>query len=57
VLGKDFVRKRETSGTMFAEFDHDDRDALTERPSWELHDIAKLSNVAFQRIYKHVPDA
>jgi hypothetical protein len=57
VLGKDFVHRRETSATQFAEFDHDDRDALAERPSWELHDITMLSNVAFQRIYKHVADA
>lgn len=57
VLGKDFVRKREASGKPFAEFDHDDHDALAERSSWELNDIAKLSNVAFQRIYKHVADA
>lgn len=56
VLGKDFVRKRETAGRPFAEFDHDDYDALAERASWELNDIAKLSNVAFQRIYKHVAD-
>ena len=56
VLGKDFVCRRDTSGTQFAEFDHDDRDALAERPSWELHDITMLSNVAFQRIYQHVAD-
>lgn len=57
VLGKDFVYRRDTSATQFAEFDHDDRDALAERPSWELHDITMLSNVAFQRIYRHVADA
>jgi len=57
VLGKDFVRKRDAPGKPFADFDHDDHDALAERPSWELNDIAKLSNVAFQRIYKHVADA
>lgn len=57
VLGKDFVHRRDTSGTQFAEFDHDDRDALAERPTWELHDITMLSNFAFQRIYKHVADA
>lgn len=56
VLGKEFVYRRDASGTQFAEFDHDDRDALAERPSWELHDIAMLSNVAFQRIYRHVAD-
>lgn len=57
VLGKDFVRRRELSAKPFAEFDHDDADALAERPCWELNDIDKLSNVAFQRIYKHVADA
>lgn len=57
VLGKDFVYRRDTSGTQFAEFDHDDRGALDERPTWELHDITMLSNVAFQRIYQHVADA
>lgn len=56
VLGEDFVRKREISGTPFATFKHDDHDALAERPSWELHDLDKLSNVSFQRIYKHVAD-
>jgi 5-methylcytosine-specific restriction enzyme B len=56
VLGNDFVVKRKTSGKPFAEFDHDDHDdydALAERSCWELNDIAKLSNIAFQRIYKH----
>ncbi len=57
VLGKDFVRRRESSGKPFADFDHEDHDALAERTSWEVTDIAKLSNVAFQRIYKHVADA
>jgi hypothetical protein len=57
LLGKDFIRKCEAPGKPFAEFDHDDYDALAERPSWELSDIDKLSNVAFQRIYKHVADS
>lgn len=57
VLGRDFVRKRGISGKVFADFDHDDADALAERPTWELVDIDSLSNIAFQRIYKHVPDA
>lgn len=51
VLGKDFVRKRESQGDPFAEFDHENRDELAERVIWELNDIATLSNVAFQRIY------
>lgn len=57
VLGKDFVRKRENPGKPFADFDHDDQETLAERPCWELNDIDKLSNVAFQRIYRHVADA
>jgi 5-methylcytosine-specific restriction protein B len=57
VLGKDFVRKRDTSGKPFADFAHDDHDALAERACWELNDIEKLSNVSFQRIYKHGPEA
>lgn len=57
VLGKDFVRKRESAGKIFADFDHDDHDTFAERTTWELADIDKLSNVAFQRIYKHVADA
>ena len=35
VLGRDFVYRRDTSAMQFAEFDHDDRDALAERPSWK----------------------
>jgi hypothetical protein len=42
---------------VFADFEHDDHDALAERATWELTDLEKLNNVAFQRIYKHVPDA
>lgn len=57
VLGKDFVRKRDSGGKPFADFEHDDHDALAERANWELYDIEKLSNVAFQRIYKNAPDA
>ncbi len=56
VLGKDFVVRRDTSGTQFADFDHDDRDALAERPTWHIEDLARLSNLSFQRIYKHVAD-
>ncbi len=57
VLGRDFVRKRDAAGKPFADFEHDDHDALAERVTWELHDIDKLSNLAFQRIYKDAPDA
>jgi hypothetical protein len=56
VLGKDFVRKRDHSGETFADFDHEDSDALEAKPTWELADIASLSNVAFQRIYRRVAD-
>ena len=57
VLGKEFVRRREAGGKPFADFEHDDHDALAERATWELYDIDKLSNVAFQRIYKNASDA
>ncbi len=57
ILGKDFVHRREVGAKPFADFDHDDHDALADRPTWELADLDKLSNVAFQRIYKHVADA
>jgi 5-methylcytosine-specific restriction endonuclease McrBC GTP-binding regulatory subunit McrB len=57
VLGKDFVRRRDAGGKPFADFEHDDHDALAERATWELYDIDKLSNLAFQRIYKNAPDA
>ncbi|MBV8758738.1 MAG: AAA family ATPase [Deltaproteobacteria bacterium] len=57
VLGKDFVRRRDAGGKPFADFEHDDHDALAERATWELYDIDKLSNVAFQRIYKNASDA
>lgn len=57
VLGKDFVRRREQPARPFADFVHADQDVLADKPCWELTDLDKLSNVAFQRIYKHVADA
>ncbi|MCA9679860.1 MAG: AAA family ATPase, partial [Myxococcales bacterium] len=56
VLGKDFVRRRDPAGTVFADFDHDDHDALAGRPTWELADVDKLSNFSFRRIYELVAD-
>jgi AAA domain (dynein-related subfamily) len=56
VLGKDFVRRRAPSWTDFADFEHEERDSFEAKPTWELADIASLSNVAFQRIYKRVAD-
>jgi hypothetical protein len=56
VLGKDFVRRRAPAWTDFADFEHEDREACEARPTWELADIASLSNVAFQRIYRRVAD-
>lgn len=59
VLGEDFVRRVEDKAKdkIFAKFKHDDREALGERATWELRDVDELTNVAFQRIYKDVPDA
>jgi hypothetical protein len=53
VLGKDFVRRRDLGPSPFADFEHEDHDALAERASWELSDLDKLSNEAFQRIYRN----
>jgi 5-methylcytosine-specific restriction protein B len=57
VLGKDFVTRRDVATFQFADFHHDDRDALAAKPTWELADIDTLSSFAFRRIYEHVADA
>jgi 5-methylcytosine-specific restriction protein B len=54
VLGKDFVR-RKSDGIELADFDHEDRDALSERPVYELTPISELTDQAFRRIYEDVP--
>jgi hypothetical protein len=56
VLGREFVRKRETSTVEFADFPHDDREMLNERAIYELVPLDQLTNKSFQRIYQHVPD-
>ncbi len=56
VLGRDFVRRRDTSAIEFADFDHDERDALAERPTWELVDVDQLTSLAFRRIYGDAPE-
>jgi 5-methylcytosine-specific restriction protein B len=55
VLGRDFVRRRDPGATDFADFDHDDRDTLSERATWELVDVDQLPNTAFRRIYESGP--
>jgi AAA domain (dynein-related subfamily) len=57
VLGKGFVGRRAGASVALAPFDHDDVGMLSERPVWELTDLDQLNNLAFQRIYKDVPDA
>jgi hypothetical protein len=57
VLGRDFVCRRELRGVELAEFEHDDREALNERPSWELKSIDAVSSYGFRRIYEHVEEA
>ena len=57
VLGRDFVRRRDAS-VVLADFDHDDRDTLGERPTWEIADVGALSSLAYRRIYdRGVEDA
>jgi hypothetical protein len=57
VLGRDFVVPHDASESAFADFDHDERDALSDKPSWELADLDGLSSFAFRRIYEDVEDA
>lgn len=55
VLGADFVKVRDVGAVKLAKFDHDDRDALEGRVTYELADLATLTNESFQRIYEDVP--
>lgn len=50
VLGRDFVRRRDTKVEL-ADFDHDDRDALMDRPTWEIVPVSDLTNLSFRAIY------
>jgi hypothetical protein len=54
VLGRSFVRKRELSTVQLADFDHAERDTLSERMSWELVDVKELTNLAFRSVYERV---
>jgi hypothetical protein len=56
VLGRNFVRKRELSAVQLADFDHDERDSLSERISWELVDVKELTNLAFRSVYERADD-
>jgi 5-methylcytosine-specific restriction protein B len=56
VLGRMFVRKRELSAVQLADFDHDERDALGERATWEMVDVKDLTNVAFRSVYERADD-
>ena len=50
------MRKRELSAVQLADFDHDERDSLSERVSWELVDVKELTNLAFRSVYERVDD-
>ncbi|MDQ3031386.1 MAG: AAA family ATPase [Myxococcota bacterium] len=52
VLGKEFVRRRDATVEL-ADFDHDDRDALMDRATWEIVPVSDLTSVSFRRIYEH----
>lgn len=56
VLGRDFVIRRPSKGFGFAEFDHDERELLEERATFELANIDQLTSASFRRIYEHVAD-
>lgn len=55
VLGKSFVRRRDLT-VKLADFDHEERDTLGERPTWELVPMRDLNNLDFRRIYERVDD-
>jgi hypothetical protein len=58
VLGSEFVKRRSSiDATPLAGFDHDDRELLEQRATFELVDVAQLTSLSFQRIYEDVPDA
>ncbi|HXK18143.1 MAG TPA: AAA family ATPase, partial [Polyangiaceae bacterium] len=56
VLGKDFVTRRPSEGSGFADFEHDDRELLEERATYELANLEQLTSASFRRIYEHVAD-
>ena len=56
VLGKDFVIRRPSKGFGFADFEHEERELLEERATFELADIDQLTSASFRRIYEHVAD-
>lgn len=51
VLGRDFVRLHDHRDVTFADFPHEDAEALSERSTYELADLDQLSSEAFRRIY------
>ncbi len=50
VVGKAFVN-RDTTATQFADFDHDQKEDLAERPVWTLADPMNLPAEAFRKVY------
>lgn len=54
VLGRAFVRRRDLASVELADFDHDDREALAERVSWQVVDVKELTNVSFRSVYERV---
>lgn len=49
-LGKAFVT-RHTTATVFADFEHDHKEDLGERPVWTLSDPMTLPAEAFRKVY------
>jgi 5-methylcytosine-specific restriction protein B len=56
VLGKDFVVRR-ADDIRLADFHHDDRDRLMERPSWELSRMDSVTNHSFRKVYEVVEES
>jgi hypothetical protein len=54
VLGRAFVRRRDLTTVDLADFDHEERDALSERVGWQVVDVKELTNLSFRSVYERV---
>lgn len=54
VLGKEFVKARDHRWTKLADFQHDERETLNERITYEAVDLNTLTSLSYRRIYERV---
>lgn len=56
VLGQDFIRRVGAADSVFADFNHEDSEALEDRPRYELAPLDTLTSISFRKIYERVSD-